>query len=220
MSELFVVVEGPSEQLFVEGVLAPWLALHGIYACASRVGKPGHKGGNRYPIARLDMLNYLKQRKDTLVSCMFDFYGMQDDWPGRESANSKNHDTKPRIVERAILDDISVDFADAEHRLIPYVQMHEFEALLFTCPESLSTALGDQRAKEQFQSIRDAFATPEHINDSRETAPSKRICGVFNEYGKKYRKTFHGSLAANEIDVELIRAECPHFSEWIASLLR
>ncbi len=219
MTEVFVVVEGPTEQLFVDGVLAPWIAQYEVYMSASRIGKPGHKGGNRYALARRDILNFLKQRSDTIVSCLFDFYGMGKDWPGRTSASANNHDTKPKTVERAILEDISTELVHAEHRFIPYVQMHEFEALLFTNPPSLAVALGNHQAAGEFQAIRDAFQTPEHINDSPQTAPSKRIEAVFQKYGKKYKKPFHGSVAANEIDVATIQNECPHFAEWIDSLL-
>ncbi len=220
MSEVYVVVEGPTEQLFVEGVLAPWIAQNEVYISASRVGKPGHKGGNRYAAARRDILNFLKQRQDTRVSCLFDFYGMGNDWPGRDAANAKNHETKPKTVEQAILEDISKQFADAERRFIPYIQMHEFEALLFTKPSSLSVALGDNSVAAQFQAVRDAFDTPEHINDNPQTAPSKRIISIFEKHGKKYRKTFHGSIASKEIEVSKIVDECPHFAEWIGSLIR
>jgi len=219
VSEVFVVVEGRTEQLFVEGVLAPWIAQNKIYMSASRVGTPGHKGGNRYAAARRDILNYLKQRPDTMVSCLFDFYGMGNDWPGRDAAIAKNHETKPKTVEQAILDDISNEFADAERRFIPYVQMHEFEALLFTKPSSLSVALGNHTVAKEFQAVRDAFDTPEHINDSPQTAPSKRIISIFKEHGKKYRKTLHGSIASKEIEVSQIVDECPHFAEWISFLI-
>jgi Domain of unknown function (DUF4276) len=219
VNEVFIVVEGPTEQRFLEDVLAPWVAQSGVFIHASRVGKPGHKGGNRYSAAKRDILNFLKQRSDTIVSCMFDFYGMGSDWPGREDANTKNQETKPVTVEKAIYRDIVAEMPDAKKRLIPYVQMHEFEALLFSFPPSLAIALGDRDADEDFQEIRDAFETPEHINDNPNSAPSKRIEQIFSNYGRTYRKTLHGSIATQKMEVTQIRKECPHFSAWLALLL-
>ena len=44
--EVFVVVEGQTEQTFVRDVLAPWMADKRIYMHAALIGKPGHKGGD------------------------------------------------------------------------------------------------------------------------------------------------------------------------------
>lgn len=93
MSELLVVVEGAAEQVFVRDVLAPWLGHQGVYAKAT----PIH--GNKYTNARTSIVNFLKQRDDTFVTCLFDFYGMKHDWPGREHATSLNYDNRPLAVE-------------------------------------------------------------------------------------------------------------------------
>ncbi len=217
MSEVFAVVEGPTEQTFVREALAPWLGHHNVFLKASIVGKPGHKGGNKYDAAKRDITNFLKQRSDTIVTCMFDFYGMKTDWPGRESANAINHDGKPLAIESAIKADIASAFGESVNtaRFIPYVQMHEFEALLFSNPPALAKALGNPQVAADFQIIRDEFETPEHINDGPDTAPAKRIgrvhCG--------YRKPLHGSIAAKEITIETMSKECPHFRSWIDKLV-
>ncbi|MEA2085388.1 MAG: hypothetical protein U9O82_14345 [Thermodesulfobacteriota bacterium] len=44
--EIYIVVEGPTEQTFVRDVLAPQMAHKGIYLHTALIGKPGHKGGN------------------------------------------------------------------------------------------------------------------------------------------------------------------------------
>ena len=66
----------------------------------------------------------------------------------------------------------------------------------------------------QFQAIRDAFATPEEINDSPVTHPSKRVEALV----PGYEKPLLGALAVLEIGLEAIRAECPHFREWLERL--
>jgi len=192
-----------------------------VFLSATPVGKPGHKGGNVYAAVKRDVITFLKQRPDTFVTSFFDFYGMKSDWPGRESANAANHSNKPATVEIAVMEDIAAEFGDGfeEERLIPYVQMHEFESLLFSYPLALSKALGNKDAENDFQDIRDGFDTPEHINDSPDTAPSKRISRVFASYRRKYRKPLHGSIAAKTITIETMREECSHFRKWVDSLV-
>lgn len=216
MSEVFAVVEGPTEQTFFREVLSPWLAYQNVFAKAVVVGKTG---GNKYSDAKADMIRFLKQRHDTFVTCMFDFYGMGNKWPGREEANGKNHENKPLAVEAGILEDISKALTDfRKDRLIPYVQMHEYEALLFSYPKALSIALGNQSSEEEFQIIRKGFSSPEHINDSPNTAPSKRVAQVFRSYQTGYRKPLHGSIAAKQTTIETMMSECPHFKDWVSHL--
>jgi hypothetical protein len=217
MNEVFAVVEGPTEQTFFRDVLSPWLAYQNVIATAIVVGK---KGGNKYADARADIVRFLKQRSDTYVTCMFDFYGMGNKWPGREEAANKNHESKPLFVEAAILEDISSAIDDFRpERLIPYVQMHEYEALLFSYPKSLSIALGNQQAESRFQEIRDSFDSPEHINDSPATAPSKRVIKVFKGFKKRYCKPIHGSIAAKQTTIETMINECAHFKSWVSRLV-
>jgi len=75
MSNVYAVVEGNSEQGLAEQVLATYLGAKNIFFQAARVGKPGHKGGNRWNVARKDILNFLKMsRPERLVSCDHDIW--------------------------------------------------------------------------------------------------------------------------------------------------
>ena len=65
-----------------------------------------------------------------------------------------------------------------------------------------------------FQAIRDQFETPEHINDSPQTAPSKRVEALV----AGYEKPLLGTLAILEIGLETIRSNCPHFNQWLTRL--
>jgi hypothetical protein len=218
MSEVFATVEGRTEQTFIRDVFAPWLAPHNVYMTAIVIGK---QGGNEYASAKLDILNLLKQRSDTFVTCMFDFYGMKDDWPGRQEANGKTHDNKPTTVEDAVGTDIIRAWGSRadNRRFRPFVAMHEFESLLFSDPASLAIALGDPDTEEEFASVRNAFVTPEHINDSPLTAPSKRIAQIFVTNRRVYRKPLHGSIAAKHVTIETMIDQCPHFRKWVIELL-
>jgi hypothetical protein len=97
---------------------------------------------------------------------------------------------------------------------MPYVQMHEFEALLFSSPAKLAESLGDEKLSSIFQTIRKEFSTPEEIDDNYDTCPSRRIEEVF----QGFKKTINGITAASRIGLEKMRQECPHFNEWITKL--
>ncbi len=102
----------------------------------------------------------------------------------------------------------------ADVRFLPYLQLHEFEALLFSDPGAFARGIYKPHLTEALQRIRAGFPTPEDINDNIETAPSKRIMKLY----AGYRKPLYGSLAALEVGINRMRDECPHFSEWVARI--
>ena len=99
-------------------------------------------------------------------------------------------------------------------RFVPYVVMHEFEALLFSDCVRLARSVGQPDLASSLQAIRNSFTSPEEIDDSPHTAPSKRIeKSIF-----RYQKPLHGNLAALEIGLRAIRAACPGFRRWLERL--
>jgi hypothetical protein len=74
--------------------------------------------------------------------------------------------------------------------------------------------VGRPDLSHRFQTVRDQFATPEEIDNSPETAPSRRVSDVV----PGYQKPLMGVLAAQEIGIETIRRECPFFASWIKKL--
>ncbi len=99
-------------------------------------------------------------------------------------------------------------------RFVPYVMMHEFESMLFSDCEAFARAIGHTELAGPFHQIRESFPTPEEINDSSETAPSKRILALV----PNYQKPLLGVAAASHIGLTVIRRECPHFAQWLARL--
>jgi hypothetical protein len=216
MIRVHVLVEGETEETFVKSVLQPYFNRQEIYLFPRLVGKPGHRGGiGEYPRARRDILAMLKQEPASFCTTMFDYYGMPGSWPDREAARQKPFAAKPVAIEQAILADISGQLGDKYNcsRFIPYVQMHEFEALLFSDPKLLAVGLElpDDAAT---QSIRDQFGSPEEINDSQQTAPSKRIKGL----NASYSKVLDGVRVSQNIGLSVMRAQCAHFNGWIEKL--
>ena len=99
-------------------------------------------------------------------------------------------------------------------RFVPFLMMHEFEALLFSDCAKFSAAIGQPSAAGLLQDIRDRFPHPEEINDTPNGAPSKRI----SELLEGYRKPLMGLQGIQAIGLPAIRAQCPHFSSWISRL--
>lgn len=220
MVDLLILVEGQTEQLFVRQILAVELAGRGIAANARLLGKPGRKGGIRpYRQARGEMLDLLKERPDRWFTTMFDFYGLPTNWPGRKEAREMPCPGNAAHVEGRIHEDVCDALGSSFDRshFIPYIQLHEFEALLFSDPDKLSKSLRLQDAEaKRINEIARQFGTPEKIDDSPATAPSKRILKIAPAYGKK----LDALIAAKAIGLDVMRSKCPHFAEWLGKLER
>ena len=217
MIRVSVVVEGPTEERFVGDVLAPALWTRQVYLDARIVGKPGHKGGNTsYPRVKKDIVTQLKQDKVAFCSTMIDYYGLGRGFPGTPLPQNLSNLDKVRHIERAVKADIVAELAEirADIRFLPYLQLHEYEGLLFSDPTVFAASIGQQQLATRFVQIRQAFATPEDINDNPNTAPSKRIVGAY----PAYRKLLDGLRAAQAVGIERMRTECTHFREWIECL--
>ena len=221
MSRLLVHVEGETEEDFVKEVLRPYLCDRGYSAVSARLmgnaRQRSRRGGIKgWAEVRKDILGHLKQDAGCLVTTMVDYYGLPQTWPGRKTAGGTVFAQKAKTIEDALLADISRGMGGAFNsgRFIPYVMMHEFEAMLFSDCEGFGREIGRVDLVEPLQAIRDQFASPEEIDDSPDTAPSKRIEHLM----PNYQKPLMGNLAALEIGIHAIRRECPHFEEWLERL--
>ena len=222
MSRILVHVEGQTEESFVNTVLAPHLHRVGYTRVSARLlgnaRQRSRRGGIRpWGSVRNDILSHLTADQATLATTMVDYYGLPDTWPGRKQAEHKRTLRKrAAAIEKAVLADISESLGDAfdPQRFVPYVVMHEFEGLLFSDPERFARGIGMPGLSSKLQAIRDDFDSPEEINDSPETHPSKRVVGLY----KGYQKPLMGVLAAEEIGLDAIREECPLFDRWVAKL--
>jgi len=216
MIRVHVLVEGETEVTFVKQVLLPHFTSYGIHLLPRQLGRTRHKRGIcTYPLAQREILITLKHEAQTFCTTMFDYYGMPPDWPQRKEARDRPFAERSIMIENAISTDISSRLGSRFNcsRFIPYVQMHEFEALLFSDPKVLADGLG-LADDGPIRHITDQFQSPEEINDSQQTAPSKRIAGL----NAKYSKVTHGTLISQTIGLNVMRAQCPHFNEWIAKL--
>ena len=207
MIRLAVSVEGQTEMEFVKNVLAEHLRTNGVEATPILLGRArGSHGGGNVSTERLATEMAHLSRSNNAVTSLVDFYGFRGDVPGDPEA----------LQERL--------FAEVENRIkrevnrakmLPYVQRHEFEALLFSDAGVFADVPGvSGESVRLLQDIRRQFPTPEDINDHSQTAPSKRIMRVIPRYNKK----FYGPLLAEKIGLAVIRKECPRFGAWLTDL--
>lgn len=219
MIRLHVTAEGQTEKAFVKQVLTPNLALFEVYADArcvltskdNRAAKEYRGGLINYEKAKKDIQAWLKE--DTHAECrfttMFDLYALPDNFPAYAEAKRQNDPyERIKILEQALGEDID------DSRFIPYVQLYEFEALILADPQQL-----DWEYLEHDRPIQNLISmvgdqNPELINDSPQTAPSKRILSEIPEYDK----VSAGVSVAEKIGLPTLRAKCRHFNDWLTGL--
>jgi len=213
MNRMYLLVEGQTEETFVRELLAPHYARSGLYITPIIVRtSPGHKGGvTGYGKVKPQLSRLCRQDRHASVSTLFDLYGLPGDFPGKSAAGFPANGTGEQ--KAAFLEDqLAVDIN--EPNFIPYLMVHEFEALLFTKPEAFGYWSDSQTLVSSLTAITRAYDSPEQINDDPQSAPSKRIARLMPEY----EKTFHGPLIAAEIGLDSLRRLCPHFNNWLLRL--
>ncbi len=217
------LVEGQTEQGFVNSVLRNHFALLSIVVTArcittqqdQRAPHIVHRGGlNTYRHAYDDMRKWTKREKagNVRFTTMFDLYGLPGDFPGYEEG-TKELDPYLRvsILEKAFKESIG------DWRFIPYIQLHEFEALIFSDLDKLDTRFPKYSQEiQKLAATTSKLSSPELINDGSATAPSKRIIAAIPQY--KTAKASLGPSIASEIGIPTLKSQCRHFREWIEQL--
>lgn len=225
MRRMLIHVEGQTEEMFVKEVLAPHFWRIGFESVQPRllgnVRLRSKRGGIRpWSAFRKDITRHLLQDTSCVSTTMVDYYGLPEKgdgaWPGRAEAKLERQEARADFVERRMYADVleALDSKMAIDHFVPYVMIHEFEALLFSDCRRFAEGIFQPELSQPLQEIRDNFVNPEAINDSPESAPSKRIQRLVIGYNK----VLFGNLAAAQIGLEAMRAECPHFDSWILRL--
>ena len=217
---LHFIVEGQTEETFVNRVLRPHLATLSIWAkvrCVMTSRKRGvkHRGGiRRYAQAKNDITAWITedQNPDARFTTMFDLYGLPTDFPGYEDVRQI---ADPYRRVRTLEDALSRDISDS--RFVPYFQLHEFEALLLSDPQKLDLQFPARSAGiRRLVDVVSTFDSPERVNDGNDTAPSNRVIAAIPEYAG--RKPAAGPIVAEKIGLPTLRRKCEHFGEWLGRL--
>jgi hypothetical protein len=195
MARLLIHVEGEAEETFVNEVLARHLYRHGCQKVSARLIGNSRKRGRRggiigWPAVRKDIVNHLREDSECVATTMVDYYGLPKAkggaWPGRERAGNLPFIQKAVTAENALQADVCAKLGESFNagRFIPFVLMHEFEGLLFSDCRKFAAGIGRPELAADFQRIRNLFSTPEEINDSPITTPSKRVEALMPGYEK------------------------------------
>lgn len=212
MNRVYLLVEGQTEEAFVNELLMPHYARIGLYLTPIIVStSPGYKGGLvSYAKVKPQIEKLCSQDVNAHVTTLFDLYALPSDFPGKSNqayplAGSGRH--KAEFLEAELAKDIG------NYNFIPNLLVHEFEALLFVQLDVFEQWTDDDSVLKPLRAVRSTTA-PEDINDSPQTAPSKRILRAV----PGYQKTFHGPLIACDIGLDAMRQACPHFNEWLQKI--
>ncbi|GHV52412.1 hypothetical protein FACS1894181_15490 [Bacteroidia bacterium] len=220
---LNVLCEGQTEDRFANHVLKPYLKNFGIVVKITILltNKKKNKRGGMLSYTRakndLELLvkQHLKRNYEThYYTTMFDLYALPDDFPGYAEAKelADSYARINKLEERFAADMCCRNF-------IPYIQLHEFEALVFCGLQYLLVDYpGMDKQVENLQQIVGQYGNnTEMINDSPQTAPSKRIEKEFETH-HHYNKPKSGEYVTGRVGIEALKGRCPHFKEWIDQL--
>jgi hypothetical protein len=103
-------------------------------------------------------------------------------------------------------------------RFVPYIQLHELEAVFFADPDAVAGAFDQPGIADRLRRIVLECDGCETINDRFETKPSQRLQNLFPNYRKGASAQAHAPLIADRMSLETARKKCPHFSEWLTKL--
>lgn len=208
MIRLGISVEGQTEQEFVRKVLAPHLWTFGIDARASIVNTRTDADGTRHKGGSVSVERAARNILPLLGSfdwatTFYDLYGFNDRHPD-EGAD----ELEARLADRL-----------NNQRFVAYIQQYEFEALLFASPDAAERVFASPALRAALADVSDGFATPEHINDSRETSPSHRLETIFAIHLRRaYDKVVDGMLLLENAGLPSVRTRCPRFNVWLNRL--
>jgi hypothetical protein len=216
VKKVHVLVEGQTEEAFVNRVVNPELAPRRIHlipiVLSTKRTKDGHKfrgGVSKFARMRRDLLRLLGDSSAAAVTTMVDYYGLPGDFPGLDDLPKDDAYARVSHLEEALRRDLD------DRRLIPYLSLHEFEALVLADPRGLASTFPDERGlASHFDRLLTDFDSPEEINDGETTHPAARLAARL----PRYQKTLHGPLITARLGLSRLRGACPHFNAWIARL--
>ena len=139
---------------------------------------------------------------------MFDLYALPQDFPGYDEAKKcTSAYQRVALLEQALSRDIG------SCRFVPYIQLHEFEALIFADPSMLVSMYPDSaKTIEELVELSARVHNPEQINLN--DPPSKRIIVAIPGYDK----ALAAAEVAETIGLDKMRQACPHFGNWLSRL--
>lgn len=216
MIRLNITAEGFSEERFVTDILRPHLLNYNIYTEVRKVltnRKLRKRGGIvGYQKFKNDVTQWFKECPDVYHTTFIDLYGLSTDFPGHSTTEHLQPYQRVEKMEQMLYDDL------AFQHFIPYIQLHEYEALMYADTDVMEDwlSLYNKIPVNCFTKIKKSVpdANPELINEGPETAPSRRILNICDTYDK----VDDGILILKEIGLSTLRSQCNHFNSWLTKL--
>lgn len=208
MKRLVFLVEGDTELILINQQVIPYLYKQGFTNSmnAQKIitnRKLHKKGGNiNYEYLKNDINRVLAQG-DVIITTFLDFFRLPNTFPGYTNNVNSIADIEAAIHKQF----------ENHPSLIPYIQKHEMEALMYCCIDGFAIVVDDVKALKALQEIIDQYANPEEINSAPHKAPSKRLEAIFN-----YDKVVDGELILEAIGINNMINKCPRFTEWLTKV--
>ena len=220
---LHILCEGQTEERFVKTVLSPYLRSINIVTKTIVLTTNRRRECVGGAISFEQLKNELRlviaqNGKDGYhthyYSMMVDYYKLPTDYPDVGKC-AQIHDPYLAIqcLEKSIRE--AVDCGS----FIPYIQLHEFEALVLCgLPLLINEYPKARRGIEQLQQqLEQLNNEPEKVNQGEDTAPSQRLIKAFE--GKyRYNKPQVGVQITSSVGIDELKIRCPHFGQWIETL--
>lgn len=211
---VIIICEGHTERDFCKKFLEPYFSDKCIKIESPLIGKSnggivkwiGLKG------LKQEISNHIKTNQSAFVTTFVDYYGLTDKlklpmW--NDSKSLKDLNKRVEKIEAGMFQDINDSI---RYRFIPYIQLHEFEALLFSDLRVFNEKiLKTSHNSDYLKSTIENYDNPEMINNNRETSPSNRLKRII----PGFRKKLHADILVNAIGIDRIRKKCPRFDNWL-----
>jgi hypothetical protein len=215
LKRIIIICEGLTEKEFCIDVLQPYFTPKNIQIQTPLIKKSGG-GIVAWSVLKKQIESHLRSDTVAIVTSLMDYYGIYEKhgYPSWEEAHMKsNKAERMDILEQGMYNEIAEDI---RYRFIPYIQLHEFEGLLFTDINVFKNNFLPYEFcdSHEFEAIFRKFSNPEDINDNPNTAPSKRL----EHHIIGYNKPVYGAMLAHETGLKQIRNKCPRFNNWIAKI--
>ncbi len=212
MKRIIIICEGETEKEFCTTILAPYFASKNIYIHSPLI-KKSMGGIVKWSVLKKQILLHLKSDTSAYVTTLIDYYGLYSKysfpkWDEAEAQPDKN--LRMEMLEDAM----QLDIEDAyRYRYIPYIQLHEFEGLLFNDINDFYDQIPPNELVgiEELKATFNQYDNPEMINNNRQTSPSHRLERII--FG--YNKIVYGNIMAESIGLTRIRDKSPRFNMWL-----
>lgn len=216
MKRLVVIAEGATEESFVNNILIPYFNSLGIYNSIQCFKTKHSNGGlSKYSYIKQDIIQTIYEA-DVTVTTLIDFYRLPSDFPGFNQCDVMlSHTRQVEAIEHQMKEDVERTQDRRFDNFIPYIQLHEFEALIFSSISGIDALFERNEVDYKgLQNVIDSHPNPEDINNGPNTAPSVRLKQLIPGYDK----VVYGVDIIREIGMDIVLSKCPRFNGWIEKL--